>query len=162
EAIIATFTPVPDTRGAVLALTTPTGSELARAVYRNSANSGAGKALRWFLEREASPWLAKEVSRNSVLNEPAAIFENPSQDTTDILDESYVPQARRSEFVGHAKEIIRRTDGNLLNVTVRDVRRDTRAMLAYAHEDVFGLVMSFVQERTASGEDRMRRMTREL
>ena len=162
EAIIATFTPVPDTRGDVLPLTPASSSELARAVYRNSANSGAGKALRWFLEREASPWLAEETSRNSVLNEPAAVFANRSQDTTDILHEYFVPQARLSEFVDHAKEIIRRTEGNLLNVTVRDVRRDTRTTLAYAHEDVFGLVMSFVQERTDNGEERMQGMTREL
>jgi FAD/FMN-containing dehydrogenase len=162
EAIIATFTPVPDTRGDVLPLTPALSSEIARAVYRNSANSDAGKAFRWFLEREASPWLADETSRNSVLNEPAAVFANRSQDTTDILHEYFVPQDRLSEFVGHAKEIIRRAEGNLLNVTVRDVRRDTRTTLAYAHGDVFGLVMSFVQERTANGEDRMRGMTREL
>jgi len=162
QAIIATFTAVPDTRGGVLPLTPGLSSEVARAVYRNSAGGGAGKALRWLLEREAAPWFADEVSRNSVLNEPAAVFANRSADTTDILHEYFVPQARLAEFVGHAKEIIRRANGNLLNVTVRDVRRDTRTVLAYAHEDVFGLVMSFVQERTDNGEERMRSMTREL
>ncbi len=162
EAIIATFSPVPDTRGHVLPLTPALSSEVARAVYRNSANSGVGKALRWWLEREASPWLADPVSRNSLLNEPAAVFANSTQDTTDILHEYFVPQARLSEFVGHAREIIRRAQGNLLNVTVRDVRRDTRSVLAYAHEDVFGLVMSFVQDRSATGEERMRGMTRDL
>lgn len=161
-AIIATFTPVPDTRGAVLPLTPATNSEVARAIYRNSANSGAGKTLRWWLEREAGPWLADETSRNSILNEPSAIFANRTQDTTDILHEYFVPQARLGEFVGQAKEIIRRAPGNLLNVTVRDVRRDARTVLAYAHEDVFGLVMSFLQERSATGEERMKRMTREL
>jgi len=162
EAIIATFTPVPDTRGDILPLTAALSSEIARAVYRNSAGGGAGKALRWFLEREASPWFADEVSRNSVLNEPAAVFANRSPHTTDILHEYFVPQARLSEFVGQAKEIIQRTKGNLLNVTVRDVRGDSRSVLAYAHEDMFGLVMSFVQERTGPGEGRMRAMTREL
>jgi FAD/FMN-containing dehydrogenase len=162
EAIIATFTPVPDTRGAVLPLTAALDSEAARAIYRNSASSGVGKAFRWWLEREAGPWLADRASRNSVLNEPAAVFANRAQDTTDILHEYFVPQARLWEFVGHAKKIIRRAKGNLLNVTVRDVRRDTRCVLAYAHEDVFGLVMSFVQERSATGEERMQGMTREL
>ena len=93
-----------------------------------SANSGTGKALRWFLEREAGPWLADQTSRNNILNEPSAIFANRAQDTTDILHEYFVPQARLWEFVGHAKEIIRREKGNLLNVTVRDVRRDTRSV----------------------------------
>jgi FAD/FMN-containing dehydrogenase len=162
EAIIATFTPVPDTRGAVLPLTSELNSKAARAIYRNSANSWTGKALRWWLEREARPWLTGKVSRNSLLNEPAAVFANDTQDTTDILHEYFIPQARLFEFVGRAKEIIRRAKGNLLNVTVRDVRRDTRSVLAYAHEDVFGLVMSFVQERSAAGEQRMKRITRQL
>jgi FAD/FMN-containing dehydrogenase len=97
-----------------------------------------------------------------MLNVPAAVFANRTQDTTDILHEYFVPQARLWEFVGHAKEIIRGADGSLLNVTVRDVRRDTRSVLAYARVDVFGLVMSFVQERSAIGEERMQGMTREL
>jgi FAD/FMN-containing dehydrogenase len=162
EAIITTFKPVPDTRGAVLPLTPALNSKVARAIYRNSADSGTGKALRWWLEREARPWLADRASRNSMLNVPAAVFANRTQDTTDILHEYFVPQARLWEFVGHAKEIIRGADGSLLNVTVRDVRRDTRSVLAYARVDVFGLVMSFVQERSAIGEERMQGMTREL
>ena len=162
EAIIATFTPLPDTRGEVLPLPPATIREVSRAVYRNSVNSSAGKAVRWFLEREAVPWLAAQISRNSVLNEPAAVYANRTRDTTDILHEYFVPQVRVAEFVGHAKEIIRRAEANLLNVTVRDVRQDTRTVLAYAHGDVFGLVMSFVQARTDDGEVRMRGMTREL
>lgn len=162
EAIIATFTAVPDTRGTVLPLNPRSHNEIARAIYRNSANSGIGKALRWWLEREAGPWLAHEPSRNSLLNEPAAVFANRTQETTDILHEYFVPQARLWEFVGLAKKIIRRAHGDLLNVTVRDVRRDTRSVLAYAHEDVFGLVMAFVQDRSAAGDERMRGMTRGL
>jgi FAD/FMN-containing dehydrogenase len=162
EAIIGTFKPVPETRGAVLPLVPALNSEVARAIYRNSANSGAGKALRWWLEREAGPWLADQTSRNSILNEPSAVFANRTEDTTDILHEYFVPQARLWDFVAHAKEIIERAPGNLLNVTVRDVRRDSRSVLAYAHADAFGLVMSFLQERNATGEERMQRMTREL
>ena len=162
EAIIGTFTPVPDTRGAVLPLTPALNSEVARAIYRNSADSGFGKTMRWWLEREAGPWLADQASRNSMLDEPSAVFANRTQDTTDVLHEYFIPQARLWEFVGHAKEIIPRAQGNLLNVTVRDVRRDDRTVLAYAHEDVFGLVMSFVQDRSPAGEQRMQGMTREL
>jgi FAD/FMN-containing dehydrogenase len=162
DAILATFAPVPDTRGDVLPLPPATNREISRAVFRNSVNSEAGKTVRWFLEREAVPWLADEISRNSILNEPAAVYANRTQETTDILHEYFVPQARLSEFVGHAKEIIRRTQGNLLNVTVRDVRRDRCTVLTYANEDVFGLVMAFLQDRTDDGEQRMRVMAREL
>jgi FAD/FMN-containing dehydrogenase len=153
---------VPKTRGNVLPLSGDTHSGLRRAIFRNSASNGAGKTLRWWLELHLNPPLAGPVSRNSILNASASILANDDPGSTDILHEYFVPQARLWEFVRAAREIILRAEGNLLNVTVRDVRRDDRSVLAYARQDVFGLVMLFVQERTQEGEDRMRTMTRNL
>ncbi|MGH3716858.1 MAG: hypothetical protein ACRDT4_25870 [Micromonosporaceae bacterium] len=90
------------------------------------------------------------------------MFGNATTDSTDILHEYFVPQSALWEFVRPAKAIIRDGGANLLNVTVRDVRRDGVTALPYARHDVFGLVMLFVQERTVAGEQRMRRMTRAL
>jgi len=162
EAVLGCYTPVPETRGTVMPLATFTSGGLQRLVFRNAAGGDTGKALRWWLEREAGPWLADRVSRNSLLNEPAAVFANRAAGSTDILHEYFVPQARLGDFAEAARPIIRRDEGNLLNVTVRDVRRDSRSALAYAREDMFGLVMLFVQERSAAGEERMQRMTRAL
>jgi FAD/FMN-containing dehydrogenase len=162
QAIIGTYVPVPQTRGEVLPLTPETHSGLKRAIFRNSASNDAGKTLRWWLELHLNPALDGPVSRNSILNAAASVLANDDPGSTDILHEYFVPQARLWEFVQAAREIIRREDGNLLNVTVRDVRRDDRTALAYARQDVFGLVMLFVQERTQVAEDRMRTMTRSL
>ncbi|KOU05119.1 hypothetical protein ADK86_07615 [Streptomyces sp. NRRL F-5755] len=162
EAIIGTYTPDPQSRGTRTPLSSLPQPGAQRAIFRNSATSRAGKVLRWWLEREAEPWLADEVSRNSLLNEPVAVFANSTPESTDILHEYFIPQARLWEFVRAAQEIIPRSRGNLLNVTVRDVRRDDRSTLAYARQDVFGLVMLFVQDRTAAGEARMQAMTRDL
>ncbi len=162
EALIGTFVPDSRSRGAVLPLSRPRLSGLERAIFRNSENSDTGKALRWWLEEDIGPPLAKPVSRNSLLNEPAAVFANATSESTDILQEYFVPQDRLWEFVRAARKIIRRADADLLNVTVRDVRRDTRSVLSYAREDVFGLVMLFVQDRSAAGEQRMRKLTREM
>lgn len=162
DAVIGMFTPVAGTRGAVLPLTGALNPQLARAIYRNSVSSGAGKRLRWWLEREIGPWLADKTSRNSIFNEPAAVFANREEQTTDILHEYFVPQERLWEFVRAAREVILSSQANLLNVTVRDVRADARSVLAYARQDVFGLVMSFVQERSPVGEAAMQALTREL
>ena len=162
EAIIGRFTPEPGTAGEVMPLATAPLASIERAIFRNSADSGWGKALRWWLERDAGPWLADPVTRNSLLNEPAAVFANSTHDTTDVLHEYFVPQHRLWDFVRAAKKIIRRAEVNLLNVTVRDVRGDTRSLLAYARQDVFGLVMLFLQDRSVAGEKRMRNLTRAL
>jgi FAD/FMN-containing dehydrogenase len=161
-AIIGTYVPVPQTRGRVLPLTHDTHGGLRRAIFRNSAGSGLGKTLRWWLELHLNPVLAGPVSRNNILNAAAGVLANDDPGSTDILHEYFVPQARLWEFVQAAREIIPRDAGNLLNVTVRDVRRDDRSAMAYAREDVFGLVMLFVQERTQAGEAQMRTMTRSL
>src|SRR5215207_4403333 len=155
EAIIGMYAPVPQTHGRVLPLTPEIHSGLRRAIFRNSASNGAGKSLRWWLELHVNSRLAGRISRNSILNAAAGVLANDDPGSTDILHEYFVPQARLWDFVQAAREIIRREEGNLLNVTVRDVRRDDRSALAYARQDVFGLVMLFVQERTPAAEVRM-------
>ncbi|WP_328478476.1 FAD-binding oxidoreductase [Actinoplanes sp. NBC_00393] len=162
EAILVRFEPEAGTVGAVLPLTRPAAPELQRAVFRNSAGSGLGKTLRWHLEREAAPWLARPMSRNTIQNQPAAVFADHSEQTSDILHEYFVPRQRLWEFVQAARPLIADGGVELLNVTVRDVRRDTRSVLAYARQDVFGLVMNFRQERTAAADGRMRELTRAL
>jgi len=162
EAILVRFTPQPGTAGTVLPLSKPADPQLQRAVFRNSAGSAVGKMLRWTLEREAAPWLAGPLSRTSIQNEPATVFADRSEETCDILHEYFIPQRRLWEFVQHARDIIEPSGLDLLNVTVRDVRRDTRSALAYAREDMFGLVMNFRQERTEQADKRMRELTRTL
>jgi FAD/FMN-containing dehydrogenase len=53
----------------------------------------------------------------------------------------------------------------LMNVTIRQVKKDSDTALPYAKEDVFGFVMLFTVERSAKGaaslEDRARRMSEE-
>jgi FAD/FMN-containing dehydrogenase len=112
------------------------------SVNCHSAGSALGKMLRWGLEREAAPWPAGPLSRNSIQNEPAAVFADHSAETCDVLHEYFVPQRRLWEFVQQARDAVQRGGVELLNVTVRDVRRDARSALAYAREDVFGLVMA--------------------
>ncbi|GGN63620.1 FAD-binding protein [Actinoplanes lobatus] len=162
EAILVRFTPEAGTAGTVLPLTSPAAPELQRAIFRNSVGSGVGKTLRWTLEREAAPWLAAPMSRNTIQNQPAAVFADHSPDSSDILHEYFVPRARLWEFVRAARDLIAPSGVDLLNVTVRDVRADGRTTLAYAREDVFGLVMNFRQEHTARADDRMRDLTRAL
>lgn len=162
QAIIVRFTPEPGTRGEILPLSSPSSPELQRAVFRNSAGSDLGKMVRWGLEREIAPWLAGPLSRNSIQNQPAAVFADHSAETCDILHEYFVSPDALAKFVDAAREIIPRSGAELLNVTVREVRRDTVSTLAYARQDVFGLVMNFRQERTGAADAAMRALTREL
>lgn len=140
-------------------MTAEAHSHLRRAIFGNSVGSDRGKTVRWLLERRLNPRLAGPVSRNSILSAPAATLADTHPGRVYILHEYFVPQGRLWEFVRSARTIVLAAGADLLNVTVRDVRQDHRTALAYARQNVFGLVMAFVQQKTAAGESRMRDLT---
>jgi len=87
---------------------------------------------------------------------------NRDPDATEILHEYFVPPDRLGEFLAAARPILLRQHPDLLNLTVRFVRRDPDTVLSYAREDVFGLVMLFHLAKQPAAEARMRMLTREL
>lgn len=152
-----------DPEGEIPELKEPQIVKLRRAVFRGSAKNEYGKELRWSAETQLQPYLAGKIfSRNQLLNEGVDVFENRSADSTDILHEYFVPRHRLAGFLEAMRQIIPRHDANLLNVTVREVNRDTDTFLRYAEQPMMAFVMLFVQDRTSAGERRMQSVTRDL
>lgn len=135
---------------------------IARAVFRGSAESEYGKRLRWDLERIVGSESGTLDTRNAILNRSAKFFANHDPGRTDILHESFVPRDRFLPFVESLKRILPRHRVDLLNVTVRDVARDTTAFLNYADEDLFAFVFLFHIERSPQGDARLRDCVREI
>lgn len=149
--------------GEIPALKKPGIAGLKRAIFRGSADSDYGKQLRWRAETKIQPLLAGEhFSRNQLLNEGVEVFQNRSEENTDILHEYFVPRRHLAGFVETLREIIPRHKGDLLNVTIRSVDQDRDTFLRYATEPLIALVMLFVQDRTDAGDVRMANMTQEL
>src|SRR5262249_2195603 len=121
------------------------------------------KRLRWQAEKELGPRLAKEFySRNQLLNEGVEVYQETSATRTDILHEYFIPPGRWEAFLERLRAIIPRHQGDLLNVTVRNVHPDNDSFLRYADQEVFALVLLFSQPRTPEADARMEAMTREL
>ena len=81
--------------------------ELKRNVFRGSAESDYGKELRWIAETKLQPLLVGKIfSRNQLLNEGVQVFQNHSEDSTDILHEYFVPRHRVVGFVQAMRRII--------------------------------------------------------
>jgi FAD/FMN-containing dehydrogenase len=163
EAILNVFRRAPCDRERIPPLGRPGPQTLERTIFRGSVESDYGKRLRWQAEKELAPRVAKEFySRNQLLNEGVEIYQESLAKRTDILHEYFIPPARFEDFLERLRDIIPRHQGNLLNVTVRNVHRDDDSFLRYADQEVFGLVMLFNQLRTPEAEARMEAMTREL
>jgi FAD/FMN-containing dehydrogenase len=96
------------------------------------------------------------------LNEGAGNYQEHNADRTDILHEYFVPHGGVTAFLDRARAIIPNHDGELLNVTIRNLLEDQNTFLRYADQEMFAFVMLFNQPRTRDADDRMEAMTREL
>lgn len=136
---------------------------LPRLVFRGSAGSAFGKEMRWSAETKIQPELTGTIfSRNQLMNDSAEWYLDRSEETTDILHEYFVGRENAGRFLTAARKIIQKHNGDLLNVTVRDVRTDKDSFLKYADQDMLAFVMFFSQPRTVAGDSQMQMMTREL
>ena len=132
-------------------------------MFRGSVGSNYGKQLRWAAEAKIQPYLqGKIISRNQLMNESADWYLDRSAETTDILQEYFLPRQGAIAFLMEARRIIRRRNADLLNVTVRDVGADDETVMNYARGPVLAFVMFFSQARTPVGDSEMQALTREL
>ncbi|MBT7406353.1 MAG: hypothetical protein HN754_09590, partial [Opitutae bacterium] len=81
------------------------------------------------------------------------IFTNNDSDKTDILVEIFIPQEKFSDFMPLARELMINQSSSLLNVTIREICRDSDTALPYATQDMFGLVMLFTIDRRKEAEE---------
>jgi FAD/FMN-containing dehydrogenase len=140
----------------------PSEIALARAAFRASVGNRLGKVTRWTIERLHGQ-THRTLSRNGILQTPSDWFANRDPKYVEILHEYFVPPERLTDFLTEARSALKQENGaELLNVTVRKVKRDDVTMLAYAHEDVFGLVMLFRYSASRSADQQMADTTRKL
>ncbi len=128
-------------------------TSLARAIFRASLNSDRGKSFRQWMENLMGGEAGGIHSRANLLIEPVRIFTNNDIDKTDILVEIFIPQEKFSDFIPLARELMSNQSGSLLNVTIREISRDSDTALPYAPQDMFGLVMLFTIDRTKEAEE---------
>ena len=161
EAILSTFQI--DDSVAAPALKAPGLSAFRRTVFRSSASSEYGKALRWRLEKlVAKLGKGKIFSRNQLMNEPVDIFQNSEPGYADILHEYFIPADSINRFIDEIRTTIPKYKVDLMNITIRNVLEDRDAYMCYARKEVFGFVMLF-NEAIDPGADRdMRDLTQKL
>jgi FAD/FMN-containing dehydrogenase len=163
ESILNVFRKAPCRPEEIPALTGPALPGLRRTVFLGQVGSDYGKRLRWNAEKQlGADALQKYCSRNQLLNEAAELFQEHLAARTDILHEYFIPAGHFEDFLRRLRVLIPRHGGDLLNVTVRNVRRDEDAYLRYADQEMFGFVLLFSQERTSAADARMAAMTQEM
>jgi FAD/FMN-containing dehydrogenase len=160
EAILTTFTRA---EGEPEPLRWHESSRMERLLFSGSLRSDYGKGLRWWAEENVAPlFYARYQTRNEIMDGDTAVYLNRSAAERDVLHEYFIPRRHFASFIRDVQRIVPRHRLELLNVTIRDVRRDDETMMSYAREDVFAVVLFFSQRPDAAEENAMREATREM
>lgn len=136
---------------------------LRKVVFQASRTSDLGKTLRWELEKRLTPLIdPKTVSRNTAMAVPVRFLQNPDPQTTDLLQEYFIPTAQVDTFLENYKKLIKKYTIDLLNVTIRKVAQDTNALISYAQTEMYGFVVYYKVPRTLAGIQIIQAFTSEL
>jgi FAD/FMN-containing dehydrogenase len=132
-------------------------------VFRSTVNSEYGKRLRWDLETGMNKVSKNETfSRNNLLNDNVTLIENKDTNSTDILQEYFIPERHFTEYINELKSVLPNKQIDLLNITIRGVYKDSDSYLNYARENVFGFVFLFNQKKNIHDEEEMKKLTEQL
>jgi len=138
-------------------------SNVTRAVYRAQIGSEAAKKVRWYAETVLDPKLEpRAVSRNALLSTPVSALADNNRTRTDILHEYFLPPEKLGDFLQACRDVILKTDAELLNVTLRYVDADRLSTLAFAPEPRVAAVMSYSVPLEGKADERMGPMTQAL
>ncbi len=123
---------------------------LKRGLFRTSQYGNLGKKVRWSAEKLYAKMMArgKPISRNNAMNTDIHVLWPLYGTSKDILHEYFVPKHKVAEFIDRLRKNILQYDINMLNVTIREVKKDSLSLLPYAREDVFSLVCLISQKQT--------------
>ncbi len=123
-----------------------------------------GKKAFWNTQKTYSASLdGKLISRNNVMRSDSEFMEYSHPENTEVLQEYFVPVENFEAYIDDLREtLIDEEDFNLLNITIRFVERNEKAVLSYAKEDMFSLVLLINQGTDAKSIEDTGRVVRNM
>nr|WP_306460370.1 FAD-binding oxidoreductase [Fictibacillus arsenicus] len=114
-----------------------------------SRYSDWGKDLLWKTQKEYFIKNdGKYETRNNVMRSDSEFMEYENPNRTEVLQEYFVPVDQFAEYINDLRAVLEKEELNLLNITIRYVGHDEDAVLSYAKNDMFALVMLINQGRS--------------
>ncbi|TMU88392.1 FAD-binding oxidoreductase [Bacillus sp. BHET2] len=108
-----------------------------------------GKNVFWGMQKSFfQKQDGKLVTRNNAMRSESDFLEYEAKNDTDILQEYFIPVDEYEEYIDELREFLSEQDLNLINITVRYVSHNEEAVLSYAKEDMFALVLLINQGKS--------------
>lgn len=116
----------------------------------------SGKNTFWNVQRTYTMKTnGKFISRNNSMRSDSTFMDYEHASKTEILQEYFVPVDEFGDYIDDLRSVLEKEEHfNLLNITVRYVEKNEEAVMSYAKEDMFALVMLINQgtSKTAINE----------
>ncbi|WLD95343.1 FAD-binding oxidoreductase [Alkalihalobacillus sp. AL-G] len=112
---------------------------------------------KYFLETSG-----KLMTRNNVMRSESDFLEYDSKNDTDVLQEYFVPVENFSTYIDDLRELLSEEDLNLINITIRYVNEDEDAVLSYAKDDMFALVLLINQGLSDKDKKETKRIVQKM
>lgn len=107
-----------------------------------SRNYDWGKETLWSMQEKYFHSINGElVSRNNVMRSESKFLEYEDAKDTDVLQEYFVPVQNFAPYIDDLREELSDEELNLINITIRYVNKNEDAVLSYAKDDMFALVL---------------------
>lgn len=136
---------------------------LRKLVYRLSRESDLGKRFRWWMQKNVSPLVDPGFSsRNGSMAAPFRVLEIEDANTTDILQEYFVPTNKVDKFVQDYRQMLIKHNINLINCGLRKVQPDTNALVNYSEQEMFGFVCYYNVSRDKTKNANLTNFTGEM
>jgi FAD/FMN-containing dehydrogenase len=136
---------------------------LPKALLGLSRYSDFGKNLLW--ESQKSFFLKEKdsyVTRNNVMRSDSKFMEYEKPGSTEVLSELFIPIDEFPSYISDLKTLLNKENINLLNITIRYVEKDEQAVLSYAKEDMFGLVLLINQKSNSEGIKNTKKVVQQM
>jgi decaprenylphospho-beta-D-ribofuranose 2-oxidase len=123
-----------------------------------------GKRVFWNTQKAYSASIdGKLMSRNNVMRSDSEFMEYSHPENTEVLQEYFVPVENFEAYIDDLREtLIDEEKFNLLNITIRYVEKNEEAVLSYAKEDMFSLVLLINQGTDAKSIEDTGRVVRNM
>lgn len=126
--------------------------------------SDGGKEAFWKTQKTYAETVdGKLITRNNAMRSDSEFMEYDNSTKTEILQEYFVPVDGFGAYIEELKALLEQEeDFNLLNVTIRYVEKNDKAVLSYAKEDMFSLVLLVNQSADREGIADTGRVVRQM
>ncbi|MEI4804276.1 FAD-binding oxidoreductase [Bacillus sp. FJAT-51639] len=128
-----------------------------------SRYSDRGKTMFWNIQKKYFEHTdGSYETRNNVMRSDSAFMEYENPNRTEILQEYFIPVDNFSIYIDDLRGILEREELNLLNITIRYVTKNESAVLSYAKEDMFALVLLINQGRSEEEIEKTKKVIQKM